>query len=331
MQKNVVYASPYYDELSLLNQDDRLKILDAELNSYSKNTLKSYECCKHFLNYSPDLPVVSSKLKLFLLNEAEKGKSYLVLEKIITSLNFVCDFLHYDIICSKKLCRLKRHLKKVAKPKKSLRKGFQYKQLLNLWKSVHFFGFKNLTFVEIRIFVMIIIMYFTASRFNCMSNVKLSNVTYDNEFIKIVVPVSKTDQSGEGQIVYVPHTQFYDPHKMLCNYIRILNAADDSFLFPSLKYDKCKKSWNVEFNQQIKYGAAYNSFKTFLKKFGVDFTFYGLHSMRIGGVTDMFEKKMPSKVIDQYGRWKSSHTKFVYKKHDEDFYKSHLKIFVNSL
>lgn len=331
MQKSVVYASPYYSELSLLKQDERLKILYAELNSYSKNTLKSYECCKPFLNYSPELPVVSSKLKLFLLNEAEKGKSYLVLEKIITSLNFICDFLDYEIICSKKLRRLKRHLKKVAKPKKSLRKGFQHKQLLKLWKSVNLFGFQNLTFVEIRTFVMIIIMYFTASRFDCMSNVKLSNVTYANDFIKIIVPFSKTDQSGEGQIVYVPHIKFYDPHAMLCNYIRILKAEDDSFLFPSQKYDKCKKSWNVKFNQKIKYGAAYNSFKSFLKKFGIDSTFYGLHSMRIGGVTDMFEKKMPSKVIDRYGRWKSANTKFVYKKHEEDFYKKHLKIFVNSL
>ena len=59
---------------------------------------------------------------------------------------------------------------------------------------------------------------------------------------------------------------------MLCNYIRILNAVDDSLLFPSLKYDKCRKSWNVRFNQKIKYWAAYNSL-IFLKKFGMSFTF----------------------------------------------------------
>ena len=35
----------------------------------------------------------------------------------------------------------------------------------------------------------------------------------------------------------------------------------------------------------------------------------------------MFEKKIPSKVIDRYGRWKSSNTKYVYKKYEEDFYK----------
>ena len=74
---------------------------------------------------------------------------------------------------------------------------------------------------------MIITMYCNASRFNCMSYIKLLNVTYENKFIKIIVPVLKTDQSGEGQIVYVPHTKFYDPLKMLCNYIRILNADND--------------------------------------------------------------------------------------------------------
>ena len=164
-----------------------------------------------------------------------------------------------------------------------------------------------------------------------MSNVKLSNISYENEFIKIVVPISKTDQNGEGQIVYVPHTHHYDPHQILCSYLQVLNVESDSYLFPSLEYTKRNKTWTIVNDKPIKYGAAYTSFKSFLKKFNFDASFYGLHSMRIGGVTDMFEKKMPSKVIDRYGRWKSSNTKFVYQKHEEDYYKEHLKTFVNSL
>ena len=164
MTEKVVYESPYYSELLLLKPSDRLKIFNAELNGYSKNTLKSYKCCKLFLEYSPELPVVCSHLKLFLLNEAEKGKSFLVLEKIITSLNFVCDFLNYDLIPARKLRKLKRHLRKVAKPKKSLRKGFQHKQLLTLWNSVIFFGLKHLSFVEICIFVMINQRIFTTQK-----------------------------------------------------------------------------------------------------------------------------------------------------------------------
>ena len=303
-------------------------MIEADLHGYSPNTLKSYECCKHFIEFCPEFPINIVKLKLYLLNEAEKGRSFLVLQRIISAINFVCDFLEYPKIDTVKIRKLKRYLRKIAKPRRLVRKGFQKYHLNLLWKNVCRYNIKNLTLIELRTFVMINVLYYTGTRFSCVQNIKLTDIVYKDDFLHCKIAKSKTDQSGEGHVVYVPYVSNYNPIKLICMYLNV-NFANP-YLFPSSKYDRLNKSWFFHPINPISYSTAYRQFKLFLDKFGLNSKSFGLHSPRIGFTTDLFEKGVPSDVIDRAGRWLSKSTKFGYCKHEETYFKKHIKRFVSS-
>ncbi len=303
-------------------------MIDAELKGYSYKTLQSYECVKPFLKICSEFPIHLVKLKLFLLNEAEQGRSFIVLERIISALNFICDILEYPKINTTKLRKLKRYLRKVSKPKRLVRKGFQRHHLNKIWKNVCKYGLNNLTLTELRTFVMINVLYYTGTRFSCIQNLKLSDITYSNDFLQCTITKSKTDQSGNGHIVYIPFVPTYNPLKLICLYLNVI--CDNVYLFPSSKYDKAQRIWLFNPLNSVSYSTAYKHFKLFLNKFGVLSTHFGLHSPRIGFTTDLFEFNAPSDVIDRAGRWMSKTTKFGYCQHEETYYKQHLKRFVYS-
>ena len=76
----------------------------------------------------------------------------------------------------------------------------------------------------------------------------------------------------------------------------------------------------------LSYSAAYNAFKKLVTKFGLDPKKFALHSPRVGGTSTLFQNKIPKRVIDRQGRWKSRNTKYRYARdnidHDVNFLKS---------
>ena len=324
----VIQDSPKYQDLASLSLKDHNRVIEAELTGYCAKTLKSYECCKPFLTHCPEFPINLVTLKLFLLNEAEQGRSYISLERIISALNFVCDILDYPRVNTTKLKKIKRCLRKIAKPKRLIRNGFQRHHLHKLWKNVCKYGLELLTLTELCTFVMINFLYYTGTRFSCIQNLQLCDIIYSNEFLHCTINKSKTDQSGNGHIVYIPYVPKYNPLKLLCLYLNII--CENRYLFSASKYDKSQRTWFFDPLKSISYSTAYRQFKLFLNKFGVPSTNFGLHSPRIGFTTDLFESNVPSDVIDRAGRWMSKTTKFGYCQHEETYYKQHLKRFVYS-
>lgn len=70
---------------------------------------------------------------------------------------------------------------------------------------------------------------------------------------------------------------------------------------------------------KLSYSAAYNAFKKFLLKCGLDSKKFALHSPRIGGTITLFQNNIPKRIIDKQGRWKSRNTKYRYARDDKSY------------
>ena len=166
--------------------------------------------------------------------------------------------------------------------------------------------------------------YYTLSRFDCITKIRLVDLHFEDDYFKVLISSSKTDQNAEGQYVFLPKKSSYCPFKLLCNYIHIFDFDNmqNPFLFPPLKWNKSAKSWSPCDGKPVSYSVAYKGFKSLLVKFNMSPSNLSLHSFRIGATTDAFEAEMPDHIIDRRGRWKNPKTKYSYVKNpDEDIVK----------
>ena len=292
----------------------------AYILSYSFNTLIRYSnSAKVFFAENKKLPISTSSLNLYLISEAEKGRTYTSIESILQAIKFVSKFLGFttESLTSK---QINLFLRKYCNLTVKRRDGFQKSDLYNLWEKIYQKGgYINLSKSDLRSFVIINFCYATLARFDCASQIKLENLEYQNNVFKITVPKSKTDQQGNGQKIYLAHKPKFSPHRLLCDYIHIFNLSEESYLFPPLKWNKIDKAWISVENKQLSYSAAYTGFKKLMKKFGINSTFLSLHSPRIGATTDMFQSGVSHHIIDKRGRWRDPKTKFIYAKDSEQF------------
>ena len=243
-------------------------------------------------------------------------KSSQVIEHIIASVVFSSNFLGWSLTTkSKEIKNLFKCVSKLAEKKCKKKDGLEYKELKILWDKIKVNGgISSLTSNELRTFTIIVFCYHTLCRFSCVKVIKLSDLKFENDYFDINVVRSKTDQSGHGQNVLLPKLEGdCDPHLLMCLYLNSVHFnGEENYLFPPLKWDKLSKSWVNVNSKMLSYSAAYSSFKKFLIKFGLNHRRFALHSPRIGGTTNMFQNKVPKRIIDRVGRWKSSKSKYIY-------------------
>ena len=260
-------------------------------------------------------PLNESCLNIFMMHLCKSGNSYHSIESHVLSIQFVSKFLGFKSEFSP-FSASKKFVSKLAHTNKRFRKPFQKRHVEILCQKVlDHGGLQSLVLSEMRSFVMCLFCYYTLARFDCATNVKLSNIEYKMDYFKITIPFSKTDQSGSGQTVYLVRQPIYDPFMIFCEYLQFISDEPEMYLFPSLK--KIRGEWKFD-NRKLSYSTAYANFKSLLQKFGLDSTGFSLHSPRIGGTTDAFQKETPAHIIDKRGRWKNPNTKFTYAQDTEE-------------
>lgn len=321
----VDFCRAYYipDELTRLSgfhqtykhftRSDQNSVTKAYICGYSINTLKKHLCIRDFFcsNKVQHLYEIIPALNLYVIKCCEHGKPRSSLLSIIESLRFFITFLQLKALQNDTFYYLKRYVKKFAKKASRKRLGLRQVHVDKIIKKVE--NSKPLSACFYRSYVMIIFMYFTICRFDCASRIQMANIQYHNEYLDITVPKSKTDQEGNGQKIYLPHKASWSPHRLICSYLHKLGHQEETaFLFSPLKWDKVCKKWKFNPEKPISYKAAYSGFKRFLIYCDIDCKNFSLHSLRIGGTTDLFERRVPGKVIDAKGRWKNKATKHLY-------------------
>ena len=331
-----VASTPTYIRYKHLSCLSRNKCFKAVILRYSVTTLKQYvKNAKKFFKFSSlnqfrSLPIDQCCLELFLIDCREKGVHKTSYRCFVSAVKFVQTIYGYDESFSKTFENVLKYLEKFSVVKRLNRVGFQKEKLVSLWHSVSKAGGLNsLSMLELRTFVIINFCYYTMCRFNCISKVKIDNLYFQKEYVKILISSSKTDQHAEGQYVYLPKMSKNCPVKLLCNYIHIyeFDSMENPFLFPPLKWEKDTKLWKPVSNKSVSYTVCLKAFKSLLSKFNMCTLNLSLHSFRVGATSDAFEAGMPEHLIDKRGRWKNSNTKFLYvKNYDESLVKSLQKI-----
>lgn len=148
----------------------------------------------------------------------------------------------------------------------------------------------------------ILVGYFTLLRASELSRIKLSDIDIDVDGGAVIkINVSKTNHSGEPDVVYVNEKQMGH----VFNYLRAdgRTADDDSYLFGMVSGNgkisiKSKNALTVHAIRSVM-GVAWDDYG---KEMGVKRRFTA-HSTRVGGAQDMRQKEIPLLDIMHAGRW----------------------------
>ena len=156
------------------------------------------------------------------------------------------------------------------------------------------------SFVLIRTVWRIFIQFFGLLRFNEVSNLSISDISWTNLGFDIFISKSKTDQTRKGDWVSVaaqPDSP-YCPVAFTRRYISLL-PYDSGSLMPSLS-DGVPDALNP-----LLYNTALRDLRSALRLIGVDPQGYGEHSGRRGGTTAAAARGATINELMIQGRWRS--------------------------
>jgi site-specific recombinase XerD len=245
LQKNLIEETPAYKQHRDLPQKEADELLLAKILAFAPTTWANYtNPLKEYTKFCTDRsvnPLESGPqtLNLFLISTAQKGKTLSSMEKLCTSIGFtlrffmVPDFTQHDAVQP-----VKKFLSKVCPRKANLKAPFGSVEVRKLWDHMErkYPGLSWIPLVELRTFVLAVTQYSTFCRFADLAVVNLSDVVHELDFFKIVVQYSKTDQTGQGQDVFILKTadRYRNPHMLMCLYLQCLDSYDvqDLYLFP---------------------------------------------------------------------------------------------------
>jgi hypothetical protein len=181
-------------------------------------------------------------LNLYLLHIAQTGKSFGSIQRFLSALSFVLKFFgSVDIVRDPAVYELKRFLAKVCPHVVNKKQPFGSAEVRALWDRIDAAGgLQALTQTELRTFVLTVTQHASFCRYSDLQNVKLDDLVFELDYVKIHIRYSKTDQEGIGQTVFIPknHGRKHDAHMLLCLYLSTLpadvNEPETVFLFPPL-------------------------------------------------------------------------------------------------
>jgi len=163
--------------------------------------------------------------------------------------------------------------------------------------------------VEHRTLFAVTVMFAGFLRWSDIVNLKRKHFAFHSEGMVITIEYSKTDQYWEGDKVFIARVQ-----EVICP----VNVAE--FYFARLNLDLesyvvCRMPKNIPYGG---YPLSDTSMRQYFNKLctmiGVEAKDFGLHSLRIGAVSEAYDKGVKHKVLMRHGRWRSAETMEKYKK-----------------
>ena len=150
-------------------------------------------------------------------------------------------------------------------------------------------------------------------RYDELSSIKCSDIFISDEYFKICLTKSKTDQYRSGQeVVVAKGTTSACPYSMLLRYMALadLSSGIDVFLFKPAFRSKsvCKLIYK---DKKLSYTTARERVVKMLSSVAPNLNL-GLHSLRAGGVTAAAKGQVGDRCLKRHGRWKRDESKDSY-------------------
>ena len=145
-----------------------------------------------------------------------------------------------------------------------------------------------------------------------MLQIQIKEITFDNLGATVFLPISKTDQVRDGNIVFISKTRTKCcPIYWLRKYLALsdLTYKPEAYLFCHLY--KTKNGHNAHGHLPIAYTTALKTFKDHLSKV-TNPSMYGLHSLRSGGASEAANNGVSDRLISKHGRWSSNTSRNTY-------------------
>ena len=157
---------------------------------------------------------------------------------------------------------------------------------------------------NIRDKALILVGYFSFCRRSELLGMKYEHLTYDNEGIQIMIPFSKTDQKGEGRVIYLQKKSneeaLYCPVRALNNWLEVSMVNSGPLFYRIDKANSIRKYELNENNKKI--SLTDTSFVLILKKRAQEAELSECdkisgHSLRIGSITQARMNGVPTHEI----------------------------------
>lgn len=157
-----------------------------------------------------------------------------------------------------------------------------------------------------------VVNYAAFLRFDELVHIRAMDVKFQDDYMCIAIPKSKTDRLRKGdEVVVARAASKLCPVSMLQNYMAragILNE-DPHFIFRPIK---SKHGEKLRESGSLSYTRLRECFKEKLESLGFPAGSCGLHSLRAGGATAAANGGIPDRLFKRHGRWKSDSAKDGY-------------------
>ena len=190
----------------------------------------------------------------------------------------------------------------IVRNEKNLKSG-QAKEILkdDLVKIIEAIPESDDDFRNIRDKELILMGFYSFCRRSELLGMKFEHLNFGEDGIQVLIPFSKTDQSGEGRMIFLPKTNDdYCPIQALNNWLEVARIDNGSLFY------KINKSNNIEKytlnHKNIKMSLTDTHFVLMLKKRAVaagleDCDKISGHSLRIGAITQARMNGVPTHEI----------------------------------
>ncbi len=156
-------------------------------------------------------------------------------------------------------------------------------------------------FRNIRDKTLILIGFYSFCRRSELLGMKYEHLHFGNDGIQVLIPFSKTDQTGEGRMIFLPATNDeYCPVKSLNNWLEVARIDNGPLFYKINKSNTIEKYTMNQKNQKVSLNDA--SFVLILKKRAgaaglEDCDKISGHSLRIGSITQARMNGVPTHEI----------------------------------
>ena len=174
--------------------------------------------------------------------------------------------------------------------------------------------------IQMRFIITCLVGFSGFLRISELLEIKVQNLTFEDDCMKILIPKSKTDQVREGHVVYIGRSHSkYCPVSWLEKYLHQtkLNLSPESFIM--CRMAKTKLGHNAIGKHHISKTTINDDFHKFITPVceNSNSALYGLHSLRSGGASAAVNNGVSERLIGKHGRWKSGYSRDRYLKDDK--------------
>ena len=190
----------------------------------------------------------------------------------------------------------------IVRDEKNIKSG-QAKEILknDIIKIIDSIPSNDEDYRNIRDKALILIGFYSFCRRSELLGMKYEHLTFSDDGIQVLIPFSKTDQTGEGRVIFLPkHSDNYCPVKALNNWLEVARIDKGPLFYKINKSNKIEK-YTLN-SKNLKISLTDSHFVLMLKKRS---TAAGLdnsnnisgHSLRIGAITEARMRGVPTHEI----------------------------------